>query len=160
MQLPVSVRVQAHDFSVAVEQAALLVAAPGAGAVVGFVGLVRGASAGQALHGMSLEHYPGMTESAIASVVELALARFDILSVRVVHRIGRLCAGEQIVGVWVAAMHRGAAFQGGEFVMDYLKTQAPFWKKEHRVDGDHWVQPRPEDEQAVARWSVASTPSH
>jgi molybdopterin synthase catalytic subunit len=146
------VRVQLEDFDLAQEQADLLAGVSEAGAVVSFVGTVRGFSAGQLLHSMSLEHYPGMTESAIEAVAVQALARFAVLRVRVVHRVGCLHPGAQIVGVWVAAQHRGQAFQACEFVMDYLKTRAPFWKKEHRLDGDHWVQPRPEDEQAAARW--------
>jgi molybdopterin synthase catalytic subunit len=149
------VRVQDGDFDLAAEQQAVLAGQPMAGAVVSFVGLVRGAAAGQTLAGLTLEHYPGMTEAAIEDMVRQALERFDVLAARVVHRVGRLPPGAQIVGVWVAATHRGPAFQAGEFLMDYLKTRAPFWKKEHRSDGgDHWVEARPEDEAAAARWSA------
>ena len=150
--LPPRVRVQHADFDLAEEQRAVLAGQPQAGAVVSFVGTVRGVSQGQPLAAMTLEHYPGMTEAAIEAMVLEALRRFDILASRVVHRVGRLQPGEQIVGAWVAAAHRGPAFQACEFLMDYLKTRAPFWKKEHRADGDHWVEARPEDEAAAARW--------
>lgn len=152
--LPPRVRVQRADFDVAAEQTAVLEGSPQAGAVVSFVGTVRGASAGQPLVSMTLEHYPGMTEASIEAMVARALARFDILAARVVHRVGCLRPGEQIVGVWVAAAHRGPAFQACEFLIDYLKTRAPFWKKERRADGEHWVEARDADEAAAARWEV------
>ncbi|MES2887365.1 MAG: molybdenum cofactor biosynthesis protein MoaE [Pseudomonadota bacterium] len=154
-----AVRIQVNDFDLAQEQRALLGTPQGqaeAGAVVSFVGTVRGASSGQPLTGMTLEHYPGMTEASIEAMVADAHACFEILAVRVVHRVGHLPPGAQIVAVLVTARHRGDAFAACEFLMDYLKTQAPFWKKEHRADGDHWVEPRSQDEDAMARWASVS----
>jgi molybdopterin synthase catalytic subunit len=147
------VRIQPEDFDLSTEQRELQAeAGEGAGAVVSFVGTVRGVSDGQPLTGMTLEHYPGMTEAAIEAMVADARVRFDLQAARVVHRVGRLPPGAQIVAVLVAAGHRGAAFQACEFLMDFLKTRAPFWKKEHRADGDHWVEARAADEAALNRW--------
>ena len=154
MQHP-DVRVQTADFDLQLEQRELLVEHASAGAVVSFLGVVRGVSEGCRLEAMTLEHYPGMTEAVIQGVVNEARRRFELLAVRVVHRVGKLQAGGNIVGVVVVASHRGAAFQGCEFLMDHLKTQAPFWKKEHREDGDHWVAARPADADAQARWAMA-----
>ena len=105
---------------------------------------------------MELEHYPGMTEKAIEAMVDAAFARFDIRGARVVHRVGLLQPCEQIVLVAVTSMHRGQAFQACEFLMDYLKTQAPFWKKETTPEGAHWVDARVSDDAALARWGIAS----
>lgn len=154
------VRIQTDDFDLAEEQRMLLSSPHGAteaGAVVSFVGAVRGTSAGHTLTSMTLEHYPGMTEASIEAMVTQAQACFEILAARVVHRVGQLPPGAQIVAVLVAARHRGAAFGACEFLMDYLKTRAPFWKKEHRVDGNHWVEPCPQDEEALARWQVPTS---
>ena len=120
------------------------------GAVATFVGLVRGAADG--VQEMTLEHYPGMTEKALAEIADEACQRWHLMAVSVVHRVGALLPGEQIVYVGVAAAHRGEAFAACEFVMDYLKTRAPFWKKEQTAQGGHWVDARDTDDEAAARW--------
>jgi molybdopterin synthase catalytic subunit len=121
--------------------------------VVAFVGTVRDQRG--AVSALDLEHYPGMTEAAIEAMIDAASARFDIAGARVVHRVGRLGPREQIVLVAVAAAHRGVAFQACEFLIDYLKTQAPFWKKESGPGGERWVDARVEDDAALARWGLA-----
>ncbi len=148
--------IQADDFDLGHETLQLRRHDGGVGAVVAFVGTVREHSSGTAVSEMELEHYPGMTEAAIEAMVDEALARFDILGARVIHRVGRLLAREQIVLVLVSSAHRGQAFQACEFLMDYLKTQAPFWKKEHTPDGAHWVDARVADDEALARWGIAA----
>jgi molybdopterin synthase catalytic subunit len=150
------VRIQTEDFDLGIETADLRAADGGIGAVVGFVGTVREASHGQAVSLMELEHYPGMTETAIETMIDQAQQRFDIRAARVIHRVGPLAAREQIVLVLVASAHRGQAFQACEFLMDYLKTQAPFWKKEHTPEGAHWVDARMADDAALARWGIAA----
>jgi len=150
------VRVQADDFDVSGEIAVLRAQDPGVGAVTVFVGTVRDRSDGQGVQAMTLEHYPGMTEQAIEAMIDEARARFDIRGVRVVHRVGELALQDQIVLVVVTSAHRGQAFQACEFLMDYLKTQAPFWKKEHTATGARWVDARESDDTALARWGVAS----
>jgi molybdopterin synthase catalytic subunit len=152
------VRIQHEDFDLSSEAAALRAGDARVGAVAAFVGTVRDRSVGAAdtTH-MELEHYPGMTEAAIESMIDAAHLRFDILAARVVHRVGALAVGDQIVGVVVASAHRGDAFAACEFLMDYLKTQAPFWKKEHRPDGTaQWVDARVADDAALARWGLDS----
>ncbi|WP_077033698.1 molybdenum cofactor biosynthesis protein MoaE [Pelomonas sp. KK5] len=152
------VSIQTQDFDLAAESAALRAEDGGIGAVVAFVGTVREvAGEGQDVSAMELEHYPGMTESAIEAMVDATFARFDIRAARVVHRVGLLQAREQIVLVLVASRHRGQAFQACEFLMDYLKTQAPFWKKEYTPDGAHWVDARVTDDEALARWGIEAT---
>ena len=161
------VSIQAADFDLSAEVAALRAADPGVGAVASFVGTVRdrhpGAGAGSpqaapgAVQAMELEHYPGMTESAIEAMIDAALQRFDIRAARVVHRIGLLAPGDQIVLVAVTSAHRGAAFQACEFLMDYLKTQAPFWKKESTPDGARWVDARVADDDALRRWGIGAS---
>ncbi len=149
--------IQTGDFDLSTETAALRAADGGVGAVVAFVGTVRersSAEATSAVSAMELEHYPGMTEAAIEAMVDEALARFDIRAARVIHRVGLLQARDQIVLVLVTSAHRGQAFQACEFLMDYLKTQAPFWKKEHTPDGAHWVDARAADDAALARWGI------
>ncbi|PTT86466.1 molybdenum cofactor biosynthesis protein MoaE [Pelomonas sp. HMWF004] len=146
--------IQTEDFDLSREAAALRAGDGGVGAVVAFVGTVREHSSGAAVSQMELEHYPGMTEAAIEAMVDEAVARFDIRAARVIHRVGLLQACEQIVLVAVTSAHRGQAFQACEFLMDYLKTQAPFWKKEHTPDGAHWVDARVADDQALARWGI------
>jgi molybdopterin synthase catalytic subunit len=146
--------IQAQDFDLTTETAALRHGDGGIGAVVAFVGTVREHSSGEAVSAMELEHYPGMTEAAIEAMVDQAFARFDIRAARVIHRVGRLQARDQIVLVLVASAHRGQAFQACEFLMDYLKTQAPFWKKEHTPEGARWVDARVADDQALARWGI------
>ena len=151
------VSIQTADFDVAAEMAALRQGDLGIGALASFVGTVRdrhGAAAPGAVSQMELEHYPGMTEAAIEAMIDQALQRFDIRGARVVHRVGLLQPGEQIVLVITASAHRGAAFQACEFLMDYLKTQAPFWKKETTPEGARWVDARVEDDAALARWGI------
>jgi molybdopterin synthase catalytic subunit len=148
--------IQTADFDLSKEADALRAADGGVGAVVAFVGTVREHSSGAAVSAMELEHYPGMTEAAIEAMMDAAFGRFDIRAARVIHRVGRLLAREQIVLVLVTSAHRGQAFQACEFLMDYLKTQAPFWKKEHTPDGAHWVDARVADDQALARWGIAA----
>ena len=148
--------IQTQDFDLSTEAATLRAGDGGVGAVVAFVGTVREHSSGAQVSQMELEHYPGMTESAIEAMVDSAFARFDIRAARVVHRVGVLQARDQIVLVLVASAHRGQAFQACEFLMDYLKTQAPFWKKEHTPDGAHWVDARATDDAALARWGIAA----
>jgi molybdopterin synthase catalytic subunit len=152
------VRIQAHDFDLGREVADLRAADPRVGAVCSFVGTVRDRNAGGPgdIQSLELEHYPGMTERAIEAMIDAAHARFDILGVRVIHRIGRLQPLDQIVLVVVASAHRGESFQACEFVMDYLKTQAPFWKKEQTPQGAHWVDARVSDDAALARWGIAA----
>ncbi|MBV8036951.1 molybdenum cofactor biosynthesis protein MoaE [Roseateles sp.] len=146
--------IQSGDFDAGAEMSALRAADGGVGAVVAFVGTVREHGSGAAVSAMELEHYPGMTEAAIEAMVDEAFTRFDIRAARVIHRVGLLQARDQIVLVLVTGAHRGAAFQACEFLMDYLKTQAPFWKKEHGPDGAHWVDARVADDEALARWGI------
>jgi molybdopterin synthase catalytic subunit len=150
---PAEVRIQREDFDPAALQQELTAGDEGAGAVVSFVGLVRGGNQGREILRMELEHYPGMTESSIQSIIDEARERWDIRAARVLHRIGELQVGEQIVYVGVSGTHRGSSFQACEFIMDYLKTRAPFWKKETTRDGAHWVDAREADEDAVRRWA-------
>ena len=152
---PATVTIQTQDFDLAAEVSALREGDGGVGAVVSFVGTVRDRSDGQGVSAMELEHYPGMTERAIEAMVATARQRFDIRAAKVIHRVGTLQARDQIVLVLVASAHRGQAFQACEFLMDYLKTQAPFWKKEHTPDGAHWVDARVADDEALARWGIA-----
>ena len=150
------VSVQQADFDLSAEVDALHAGDGGVGAVVAFVGTVRDRGDGKAISAMELEHYPGMTEAAIEAMIDEAGRRFELRAVRVVHRVGRLQALDQIVLVAVSSAHRGQAFQACEFLMDYLKTQAPFWKKEHTSEGAHWVDARVADDEALARWGLRS----
>lgn len=149
------VSIQTEDFDLNHEVLRLRAADLGAGAVASFVGTVRD-SAAAPVSLMELEHYPGMTERAIEAMVDEAFKRFDIRGARVVHRVGPLQPGDQIVLVAVTSAHRREAFQACEFLMDYLKTQAPFWKKEYTPEGAHWVDARAADDEALARWGLAS----
>ena len=151
-----SVNIQLADFDLAQEVAALRRDLPQVGAVCAFVGTVRDRNEGASVATLELEHYPGMTEKAIESMLDQARARFDILGARVVHRVGLLQPMDQIVLVAVSSLHRGESFQACEFLMDYLKTQAPFWKKEVTPDGARWVDARVSDDAALARWGIAS----
>ncbi|WP_018607297.1 molybdopterin synthase catalytic subunit MoaE [Uliginosibacterium gangwonense] len=144
-----SVSVQHTDFDLDAETAHLASVSHNVGAVATFLGYVRG---DDALAAMTLEHYPGMTEKSLADIVSQAQARWPLLAVRVIHRIGRLLPGERIVFVGVASRHRGAAFDACEFIMDYLKTRAPFWKKEETEQGARWVDARDSDESALEKW--------
>ena len=150
------VSIQTADFDLGAEVAALRAADPGVGAVASFVGTVRDRNDGLGVSSMELEHYPGMTEKAIEAMIDEAFKRFDIRAVRVIHRIGPLAPLAQIVMVAVTSAHRGSAFQACEFLMDYLKTQAPFWKKEHTPQGARWVDARVSDDAALARWGIAA----
>ncbi len=150
------VSIQTEDFDLGAEVAALRAADPGVGAVASFIGTVRDRNDGQGVSAMELEHYPGMTEKAIEAMIDEAFRRFDIRAARVVHRVGPLKPLDQIVLVVVSSAHRGAAFQACEFLMDYLKTQAPFWKKETTPEGSRWVDARVSDDAALARWGIAS----
>lgn len=149
-----SVSIQRADFDAAREIAALRAADGRVGAVCSFIGTVRDASDGRTVSAMELEHYPGMTERAIEAMIDAACARFDILGARVVHRVGLLAPLDQIVLVAVSSAHRGEAFRACEFLMDYLKTQAPFWKKESTPEGARWVDARVSDDAALARWGI------
>jgi molybdopterin synthase catalytic subunit len=150
-----TISVQQADFDVGAEIAAL--GGEGIGAVASFVGLVRAdkvsANDADAVRSMTLEHYPAMTQSALEDIVAQARARWDLLGVRVIHRVGRLLPGERIVFVGVASSHRHDAFAACEFIMDYLKTRAPFWKREETAGGARWVDARESDDDALGRWS-------
>jgi len=163
----VSVSVQEADFDAGAEIAALSAGRDDVGAVASFTGLVRadkqadaavaarvGADAPPAVQAMTLEHYPGMTEKALKAIVDEARGRWDIYGVRVIHRVGRLVPGDRIVFVAVASAHRGEAFAACEFIMDYLKTRAPFWKKEETPQGGRWVDARESDDHAAGRWEA------
>jgi molybdopterin synthase catalytic subunit len=147
-----SVSVQREDFDVAAETAQLTAAERDIGAVVSFTGLVRETTAEGPITGMELEHYPGMTERALEEIVAEARQRWALQGVRVIHRYGPLMPGERIVLVLTASRHRQAAFEAAEFLMDYLKTRAPFWKKEAHGDTARWVDARDADDSAAARW--------
>ncbi|MCX7692055.1 molybdopterin synthase catalytic subunit MoaE [Tepidimonas taiwanensis] len=151
-----SVCIQTADFDLGAEVAALRAGDPGVGAVCAFVGTVRDRNDGAAVAAMELEHYPGMTERAIDAMIDEAARRFDIRGVRVIHRVGPLQPQDQIVLVAVTSAHRGEAFQACEFLMDYLKTQAPFWKKEQTPEGARWVDARVSDDAALARWGITA----
>ncbi|MBC2836311.1 molybdenum cofactor biosynthesis protein MoaE [Paragemmobacter straminiformis] len=144
------VRVQAAPFDLGAESVAFAEGAKGAGAIVTFMGLVR--DNGGALSAMEIEHYPGMTEKAIAAIAAEAVARWALSDALVIHRFGRLAGGEAIMMVATAAPHRADAFAAAEFLMDYLKSRAPFWKKEIGADGATWVAAKDEDEAALNRW--------
>lgn len=157
------VSVQTQAFDVSAEVQALSAHDGGVGAVTTFVGTVRDRNGAAAAGGpaevldMELEHYPGMTEASIERMIDEAFARFDIRGVRVIHRVGLLGPREPIVLVAVASAHRGMSFQACEFLMDYLKTQAPFWKKERTPDGARWVDARVVDDEALARWGIVAS---
>ncbi|WP_296448124.1 molybdenum cofactor biosynthesis protein MoaE [Rhodoferax sp. UBA5149] len=156
-QIPLSrVSIQAGDFDVSTEINALRAQDLRVGAVCSFVGTVRDRTAGTAgsISSMALEHYPGMTEKAIEAMIDEAHRRFDIFGARVIHRIGLLEPLDQIVLVAVTSAHRGESFQACEFLMDYLKTQAPFWKKEQTPEGARWVDARVTDDAALAKWGI------
>jgi molybdopterin synthase catalytic subunit len=151
------VSIQTQDFDIGAELAALRRDDAGVGAVCSFIGTVRDRNDGSAVSAMELEHYPGMTEKAIEQMIDEAQRRFDIRGVRVIHRVGPLKLQDQIVLVAVASAHRGESFQACEFLMDYLKTQAPFWKKESTPEGERWVDARVADDAALKRWGIASS---
>ena len=146
------IRIQADDFDLSAEIAALRKGDPRIGAVVTFLGTVRDMNDGSQVKGMTLEHYPGMTEKALQEILDQANNRWDIYQTLVIHRVGQLQPEDQIVLVAVTSAHRGEAFSACEFIMDYLKTAAPFWKKEDTPEGGKWVDARVTDETAMARW--------
>ena len=150
------VRIQEADFDVGAELAALQGPRTDVGAVASFVGCVRGHSPEDAVSALTLEHYPGMTERAVEAMIVEAEARFAVQGALVIHRVGRLLPGERIVLVAVTSSHRRDAFQACEFLMDYLKTHAPFWKKETTPEGERWVDARVADDAALGRWGLAS----
>ncbi len=147
------IKIQENDFDVSAEIAALRKGDPRVGAVVTFLGTVRDMNDGSQVKGMSLEYYPGMTEKALEEIITQAKSRWDIYNTLVIHRVGPLLPEDQIVLVAVTSAHRGEAFAACEFIMDYLKTAAPFWKKEDTLEGARWVDARVTDDAAMARWN-------
>ena len=147
------IAVQTEAFDLGAEVNAMSLGRTDIGAIASFVGLARDSNEGSGVQAMTLEHYPGMTEKALAKLVEEAKARWALLDVTVIHRVGRLLPGDPIVLVAVASSHRGEAFAACEFIMDYLKTRAPFWKKEETPQGERWVDARASDDTAAARWT-------
>jgi len=147
------IRVQEQDFDVAEEYRALRADAPKIGAIAMFSGLVREMSHDEAITGMFLEHYPGMTEKVLTELVKRAKQRWPIINARIIHRIGNLNKSDQIVFVGVNSEHREAAFAACEFLMDFLKTQAPFWKREQRKSGSRWVEAKGSDQERAIRWN-------
>ncbi|HJV82175.1 molybdopterin synthase catalytic subunit MoaE [Noviherbaspirillum sp.] len=150
------IRVQTQDFDLGKEVADLRANQPQIGAVVAFVGTVRDMNEGTGISEMELEHYPGMTEKALEDIVAQARARWSLFDALVIHRVGPLKPLDQIVLVAVTSAHRGEAFAACEFIMDYLKTQAPFWKKEQTPQGARWVDARVTDDKAMAKWGIQS----
>ncbi|MFI4927426.1 MAG: molybdopterin synthase catalytic subunit MoaE [Burkholderiales bacterium] len=150
------VSIQTEDFDLSREVAALRAQDRRVGAVCAFIGTVRDRNDGSAVSAMELEHYPGMTEKAIEQMIDEAFRRFDIHAARVIHRVGPLQLQDQIVLVVVTSAHRAESFRACEFLMDYLKTQAPFWKKERTPEGERWVDARVADDAALQRWGIAS----
>ncbi len=146
------IKIQESDFNVSAEIAALRIGDPRVGAVVTFLGTVRDMNDGSQVKGMTLEHYPGMTEKALQEILDQAKSRWDIFQTLVIHRVGPLLPEDQIVLVAVTSAHRGEAFAACEFIMDYLKTAAPFWKKEDTPEGARWVDARVVDEEALSKW--------
>ena len=151
--MPATIRLQSADFDAAAEAALITRGRTDIGAVVTFTGICRGAEAGAPVAAMTLEHYPGMAEAEIARHVEEAETRWPLRGVTIIHRFGRLVPGDNIVLVVTAASHRGDAFAAAEFLMDYLKTRAPFWKREERPDGAAWVDAKAADDTAAGRWA-------
>lgn len=148
-----AVRVQTEDFDLTTEIAQLRANAPKVGAIVNFVGVVRDLNEGEQIAEMELEHYPGMTEKALEDIIAQARSRWDLFDALVIHRVGPLKPLDQIVLVAVTSAHRGEAFAACEFIIDYLKTQAPFWKKEQTPQGSRWVDARVTDDEAMKKWA-------
>lgn len=149
-----TVRVQAGDFDISAEIAALRAGNPGIGAIASFIGVVRDLNEGDCVAEMTLEHYPGMTEKSVETIIAEARGRWRVMDALVIHRIGTLKPLDQIVLVVVTSAHRGDAFAACEFIMDFLKTRAPFWKKEQTARGARWVDARAADDAAADRWQV------
>ena len=150
------VSVQSEDFDLNFECQQLRLNQPQLGALASFVGVVRADDSKCSNYALELEHYPGMTEKSIMAIMQQAIERFELIDATVIHRFGKLPQGSQIVLVVTAASHRKAAFDGCEFIMDYLKTQVPFWKKEHGTQAENWVDAKVEDDQALERWGIQS----
>lgn len=153
------VSIQQHDFDVAAELAALRAKQRQIGALVSFVGLVRDFSDDGKIEKLTLEHYPGMSEKALAGILDQAHERWGLIASRVIHRVGTLLPSEQIVFVATAATHRAVAFAACEFIIDYLKTDAPFWKKEHTPHGAEWLETKTIDINRAARWQSSGEPT-
>ena len=153
MATPVTIRIQEADFDIAQEAAALTRGHTDIGAVVSFSGICRGSENGEAIAALTLEHYAGMAEAEIARHAETALSRWPLTGLTVIYRVGRITPGENIVLVLTASKHRQAAFQAAEFMMDYLKANAPFWKREEKPDGTRWIDAHQNDDDAAARWT-------
>jgi molybdopterin synthase catalytic subunit len=147
-----SVAVQSADFDLSREYTALLAQDRGIGAIVAFVGTVRDLNLAQDVVALELEHYPGMTEKSLRKILDAATERWSLQGARIVHRIGKMYPGDQIVLVLTASAHRGDAYEANNFIMDYLKTEAPFWKKEWTPEGPRWIDARNSDDKAAARW--------
>ncbi|TGD75253.1 molybdopterin synthase catalytic subunit MoaE [Mangrovimicrobium sediminis] len=154
MKALLEVSVQESDFDLRILQGSLLRGAAEEGGVATFTGYVRGSNDQRGVSTLLLEHYPGMTERSILAILEESAERWPLLAARVVHRVGELAPGDQIVWVGVSAAHREAAFAACEFIMDYLKTRAPFWKKERGPQGEHWVDARDSDSERAERWQA------
>jgi molybdopterin synthase catalytic subunit len=152
MTANVTIRIQQADFDIAREIAALTEGRTDIGAVVSFSGICRGSEKGEPIAALTLEHYPGMAEAEIKRHADTAMSRWPLTGLSVIHRVGRITPGENIVLVLAASKHRQAAFQAAEFLMDYLKANAPFWKREESADGTSWVDARSHDDAAAARW--------
>jgi molybdopterin synthase catalytic subunit len=153
MTAAVTIRIQEADFDIAREIALLTQARKDIGAVVSFSGICRDGDGGNALAALTLEHYPDMAEAEIGRHADEAMSRWPLMGLTVIHRVGRVPPGDNIVLVLTASAHRQAAFEAAEFLMDYLKTSAPFWKREEKADGTNWVEARDHDDAAAARWS-------
>ena len=153
MPVTATIRIQAADFDAAQEIAALTRGRSDIGAVVTFSGICRGSENGEPIAALTLEHYPGMAEAEIARHTDEALSRWPLQGLTVIHRFGRIAPGENIVLVVTASPHRQAAFEAAEFLMDYLKTNAPFWKREESQKGTSWIEARDHDDAATARWT-------
>ena len=149
-----TIRVQTEDFDVGAEMALLRAGNAKIGGIAAFVGLVRDVNDRAGVSTLTLEHYPAMTQKALAEIVDQARVRWEVIDATVIHRIGQLRPTDQIVLVLVASGHRGDAFQACEYIMDFLKTRAPFWKKESTAEGDRWVAARENDEVAASRWQT------
>ena len=153
MTAPVTIRIQEADFDIAREISDLTRGRSDIGAVVTFSGICRGSENGEPIGALTLEHYPGMAEAEIGRHADEALSRWPLQGLTVLHRVGRIAPGENIVLVLTASMHRTAAFEAAEFLMDYLKTNAPFWKREESAKGTSWVEARSQDDAAATRWT-------
>jgi molybdopterin synthase catalytic subunit len=153
MTIPVTIRIQQADFDIAQEIAGLTKGRTDIGAVVTFSGICRGSEGGDAIAALTLEHYPGMAEAEIARHAEQATSRWPLSGLTIIHRVGRIAPGENIVLVVTASAHRQAAFEAAEFLMDYLKAHAPFWKREEGASGTNWIDAREHDDAAAGRWT-------